>query len=101
MKGKNKLEQLGFDPMEKLVAVYNRLEREDIMLTKIRDADEVHMVKDGKKVGKKRYSSVAHTTVLGHMKDIGTDLLRYKYARVPEGEGVEKEIPKINIKLTK
>jgi hypothetical protein len=94
---KKKLDQLGFDPMEKLVAVYNRLEREDKYYTAIREADEVIDLKTKKK---RRYSSVAHTNVLSQMRDIGSDLLRYKYARVSETES-EKEIPNINIVLNK
>lgn len=83
-----RLAQLGFDPIERLVNMYNVLDKEHRMWIKLREFGTITKLdEDGnvKKVkGQIRYSGVAHANVMAQMAKVATDLMRYSYGRVPE-----------------
>ena len=84
-KSKVRLAQLGFDPIERLVLLYKKLESEDEYWSKVREASLVKELDSEGNVKKvHRYSGMAHSTVLTQMAKISNDLLRYGYGRVPE-----------------
>ena len=94
-----KLDELGFDPIEKLADIYKRLEREDAFYLKARDTEFIDVSTDGKKT-KRRYSSVAHVGVISQMAGVASSLLRYKYTPIQEIEN-EKTPPPLVIKVKK
>ena len=90
-KSVDKLVELQFDPIAKMVATYERIDREiDVMLY-----DE-----DGEP--KRRFSQVAFASLLSIQQKISNDLMRYGYQRVPEvvEQGNTTQMP-INITLTR
>jgi hypothetical protein len=76
-----KLRQLGFDPIDVMVALYRKLQKEEQRLVMIRDNTMVGTYQ--------KYSSIAHAQILSQMRDIANDLMRYGYGRVPETVNVE------------
>ena len=68
-----KLEELGFDPIEKLVTFYNQLEMDIYHLTHTEDDKP-----------RAKFSQMAYVQLLNIQRQVNADLLRYKYARVPE-----------------
>jgi|SaaInl4_135m_RNA_FD_contig_71_898004_length_16358_multi_5_in_0_out_0_1 hypothetical protein len=84
-----RLAQLGFDPIERLVNMYDLLEKEHKYWLELRESglSIVRLDTIGepiKKKGKIRYSGVAHAAVLAQMAKVCNDLLRYSYGRVPD-----------------
>jgi hypothetical protein len=100
MSAKRKLAIKNFDPMDKMIKLYGRLEDEDAYHTRLREANRVIKLdpETGKPVKTLRYSAVAHTTIFSQMKDIGTTLLPYCYDK---DEGEDDKVPSINITLSK
>jgi len=96
------LEQSNFDPIISLVAVYKRLEEEDKYWCNIRNfSSVVELNPMGKKLRTVRYSSVAHVSILAQLRQVASDLLRYKYTRVDEGTAIETiGIPMMSINST-
>jgi len=102
-RSQRRLETLGFDPIEKLVNLYRRLEEEDEWYCNLRMAGTVKQLdSDGNVKKTTRYSGVAHSTVHSNMARVGNDLMRYAYGRVPENvPGENKPLSAMRIKLTK
>ena len=99
---KEKLDSINFDPLAKMVNVYEKLEREDQFHTQLREnklkgVDVIQLNEEGKQVAKLRYSSVAHTTILGQQQSLVSDLMKYVYVK-PESE-THDELPPITINL--
>ena len=85
IKSVKRLNGLGFDPIERSVKLYARLEAEEKRWCELRDGDRELMDGEGNIIKRGRYSSIAHTGVLTQMAKINADLTRYMYGRVPEG----------------
>jgi hypothetical protein len=81
-----RLKQLGFDPIERLVNLYARLEEEDEYWQTLKQYTSVaETSRTGKTIKKvHKYSGVAHSAVLAQMEKVANDLMRYCYGRVPE-----------------
>lgn len=78
-----KLEALGFDPIEKMIEMYNDIE------------EEIYTIKKSA-----RPSQVAITNLISARQKIINDLMRYGYARTPETNELEvKETKPLEIKL--
>jgi len=111
MKSDKRLKKLGYDPLKAQVALHKRLIIEDNFWTAVRHGDikgivdcQMALGVDVDNVDKiPRYSSVMHVAVLSGLNKVANDLLRYGYARVPEGDsigsGLEK-LPPLQITLT-
>ena len=72
-KAASKLDELNFDPIVKMVALHNQIE-----------ADILSMMYDDIGNPRARYSQVALASLMQTKQKIMADLIRYKYARVPE-----------------
>jgi len=84
-RSQRRLATLNFDPIQKLVKLYERLEQEDEYYCNLRQVGKVtELDKKGDVKKSHKYSGVAHATVFANMSKIGNDLLRYAYGRVPE-----------------
>ena len=72
-KASQKLSELGFDPLEKLVELHDKIESaiQDLMF----DADGNP---------REKFSSMAHSQLVATQAKVVSDLLRYGYARVTE-----------------
>ena len=97
-----KLKKLGFDPIEKLVNLYNKLEQENEFYCKLREVGQLQELDNmGEPIRTVRYSHIAHTNILSQLEQVSSQLLRYRYARVPETINMESsKIPTLNINLT-
>jgi hypothetical protein len=84
IKSVRRLDALNFDPMERMVILYKRLEEQEQHWGNVQMGLVTYIGADGEEKPV-RYSSVAHIGVLNQMQKISADLLRYKYGRVPEG----------------
>ena len=90
-----KLKQLGFDPIEKMVELYNKI---NIQLEAM-DHKQDLMLDGFKGHG---YSGIVHATLLATQQKLTNDLMRYKYARVSEADTeMAVKPPPIFIQLTK
>lgn len=90
-----RLRQLGFDPLEKMVKLYEKISGEIIWMERLRDKTQIN--KDG---SERRYSPMTHANLLTLQQKLITDLMRYGYARVPETVIEEKPLHGITINLT-
>ena len=80
-----KLRELAYDPIEKMVQLYERLVDEEALWARVRSGIETTLITgDDGKIRSIRYSAVAHAAVLAQMNKVNSDLLRYGYGRVPE-----------------
>ena len=92
-----RLEELGFDPIEKLVNLYNDITTEINDLVALKACPRVLPNGDIR-----RYSSMAHASLLTTQQKLVNDLMRYGYARVPETLNIKPaELPPMVIGLTK
>lgn len=82
-----KLEQLGFDPISKLVDTYRYLENEIAQQEAIRDGKLVLYNNNGRA---RSYSFEVHHNLIDKLITISEKLLRYRYGRVPELGNEEK-----------
>lgn len=91
-----KLKQLGVDPIEMQVEIYNETCKE------IKELEELKLCPKLLKNGDtRRYSAMAHAQLLTIKQKIANDLMRYGYARIPETVNIKPEAPKgITINLT-
>ena len=89
---KRRLEELGHDPLEKLAALHEHLLDEEEKHRLMRDGLYTVIGKDGKEY-RARYSPVAHTAVMALIEKVNNDLMRYRYARIPETQQVEFDMP--------
>ena len=84
-RSRKRLEELNFDPIEKLVRLYEELQTEEQYWRNLRNVSSVQVIgDDGKRKKTVRYSAMAHSTVWAQMEKVANDLLRYGYGRVPE-----------------
>jgi hypothetical protein len=91
-----RLQQMNFDPLEKLVKQYQKISGDLIWMESLRN-DPV-TTKSG---FVHRYSKEAHIQLLTLQQKLLNDLMRYGYARVPETIIAEPpELPGITINLT-
>ena len=94
-----RLEELNFDPIEKLVYVFNKLESECAIQEGLRDGSAVMLnPATGKPMS---YWAEHHLSIINSQGKVAESLLRYGYSRV--SEAVEKEvmaIPPLTINLT-
>lgn len=88
-KSSKKLEALGYDPIERQIEIYS------LILTQMAAKDP----KTGKPIIK--VGSMAHATMLGHLRAINNDLTKYAYRPIPEKQEIENvdKVPTI-INLT-
>jgi hypothetical protein len=68
-----KLQELGFDPIEEMVKMFDKLEK---------DIYDLQYYPSG--IQRDNYSSVKYAALLSTKQKLITDLLRYGYARAPE-----------------
>jgi len=76
-----RLAQCGFDPIVKMVKLYEQVEKEIDALVKLRSTGTAVIKADGTTA---KYSFMAHAQLLTLQQKLVGDLLRYAYARVPE-----------------
>jgi len=92
------LNMLRFDPIVELVDNYNRLKTELHWHEQIRSGELIAILPSGKP---RSYNADAHMRVYDKMLEVGRDLLRYGYGRVPEGVPETGErVPSIVVNLT-
>lgn len=77
-----------FDPLQKLIENYRRIEKELEYQENVRDGRIVPLTATGKV---RSYNAEHHYGLFDKLNKIGSDLLRYKYGRVPENEGTTGE----------
>lgn len=91
-----RLRELGFDPIEKLVQLYEQIDNEITDLTRLKEAPI--LLKNGET---RRYSSMAHASLLTTQQKLINDLMRYGYARVSETVNLKNNTPPgLTINLT-
>lgn len=96
VKSAERLQQLGFDPLEEQVKLYRKLEKEAAHMERLRIKPRVAPNGDTQ-----RFSAMAHANILMLQQKIGNDLLRYAYARVSENEqDTDPRVPTLTIELT-
>ncbi len=91
-----KLSEMGFDPLEKLVELYEQivLELQDMEFLKLNPV----VLENG---DTRRYSGMAHAQLLTTQQKLLNDLMRYGYARVAETVTVKQDaLPGITINMT-
>ena len=85
-----KLEALGFDPIEKMVDLYHKLERDIYNMT--HDSDGLPISK---------YSALGHANLMSAQQRCISELMRYGYARATEGvEVTTQQLAPVTIQLT-
>ena len=93
-----RLKELGFDPISSLIDVYKKIEAEISIQERLRDNTLVQLNGAGKQ---RAYRPEVHHALYDKLAKIGTDLLRYKYGRVPEvEENSAKALPALLVQLT-
>lgn len=75
-----KMEELGFDPLEKLTELYNQI---------VDNLNATETDKEGQERPVVKIGSLAHATMLGHLKGISDSLAKYSYRAVPERREVD------------
>ena len=89
-KSVDKLNTLRFDPIQKLVALHDKIDKE---------MDSMLYDEDGEP--RRKFSQVAYAALLATQAKISNDLIRYGYARVSEVKEVRDVTPEpIRITLT-
>lgn len=73
-----KLNSLSFDPIQRLVNLHDRIDKEIY---------ELQYMQDG--TARRKFSQVAFVQLMGIQQKISADLMRYGYARVQEVQKVE------------
>lgn len=95
-----KLNALEFDPIEKLVDVYRKLEVELQRHEDIRSGARIELNSKG---NQRAYDHHSHLQVFDRMIAAGKELLRYRYGKVPDGDedgGNEKSSIPLLVELT-
>lgn len=83
----SKLQQLHFDPIERLVATYIKLEDEIDRQERLRSGALKELMGNGKQ---RSYRQEDHFALYDKLINISEKLLRYRYGRVPEGDNQDK-----------
>ncbi len=89
-KARERLEDLGFDPIENLVALHDRLVAEDEYQNFLRHAVMTAVSKEdgGEGFPRIRYSSIVHASILSQLEKVNADLLAYGYCKMlPDSSG--------------
>jgi hypothetical protein len=96
-----RLKKLNFNPIDKLIALHDRLEREDQYWTSIREGSLVLLDDEGKPK-KVIYKAMVHNAIFTQLQKVSADLLQYRYHKVlpPNGGNAERNIPEVNINLS-
>lgn len=91
-----RLHDMGFDPLEKLVNLYEELEEESQEMLKLKQAPKI--LPSGRTIN---YSSMAQVALFATRQKLLNDLMRFGYARVPEkGDDEKPALNGISIGLT-
>jgi hypothetical protein len=88
IKAADRLQELGFDPLAAQVYLYRKLDKEADRQETLMEAPR--RLPNG---DIQRFSAMAYSNTLMLQQKIANDLLRYAYARVPEGE--QKTDPRV------
>lgn len=98
-RSQERLRELNFDPIERLVRQYEQLEAELTYQECLRDGTITELKSDGKP---RAYRAEIHMSIYDKLVAIGDKLLRYKYGRVPETQIMEhKDRMPLVVNLTK
>jgi hypothetical protein len=81
-----RLNELKFDPMQRVVDNYRKLEGELAWWEGIRDGTIVSLLSSGKE---RSYSFDAHMRIYEQLNTVADRLMRYGYGRVPETQITE------------
>jgi hypothetical protein len=96
-----KLDEIGFDPIEELVRTYVKVYKEIRYYEDWRDGRIVPLTASGKARIYSGSSELAHSNLHDKLIKISTELLRYKYGRIPEGINFEPNgAPPLTINLS-
>lgn len=87
-----RLAELGFDPIEKLVKLYEEINTEIAELQALKTTTQI----TGPNGEGRRYSSMAHSALLVTQQKLINDLMRFGYARVPETVNVS-QVPQMGL----
>lgn len=84
-KARERLEDLGFDPVENLVAMHDRLVAEDEYMSSLRHMTMTAVPKDkgGQGFPQVKYSSMVHAAILAQLEKVNSSLLAYGYSKMP------------------
>lgn len=93
---REKLESLGFDPLEELVTTYKRLNTEVALQEGIRDQSIVLLRPDGKAT---RYNERNHIAALSEQVKLGSNLAEYMYKKAHQETVSDKPLVPITINL--
>jgi len=94
-----KLRTLQFDPISELVSQYRKLQEELTYQERLRSGAIVELNANGKP---RSYRVDAHLSIYDKLREIGKELLRYGYGRVPELNVLEQRAPMpLIVNLTK
>ena len=85
-RGAQILEALHFDPIGEMVSQYEKLQEELEIQEKWRDGEIVKLYASGRVMP---YNAEVHQKIYDQLQKITNDLMRYAYARVPEGNDAE------------
>lgn len=92
------MERMGFDPMVAAIHTFRKLDQEIFEMQQLKHPDGQILNKDG---SMRRFSVRALTELYGQQIKICTELLKYRYAKVPEITGSDqKDLPPMVVKLT-
>lgn len=85
-----KLEELGFDPIQEMVKLYESVTRQIY-----------NMTHDEHDLPRAKFSTMAHANLVSTQQRCITELMRYGYARVTEGvEVTTQQLAPVTIQLT-
>jgi hypothetical protein len=87
-KASARLAELGFDPIGEMVALHRQIEY-----------DIANLMYDEDGEPREKYSQMAFATLVNAKQRVISDLLRYGYARIPEG-GLNENKPAAKISIT-
>ena len=91
-KSNQRLNDIGFDPIARMVELYDEVSIEIL---------ELEWIRDNQAKTKKKYSGVAHSNLLVLKQKLVNDLLRYGYSRVNENtQPVGNTKPGLTINLS-
>ena len=92
------MERMGFDPMVAAIHTFRKIDQEIYELQALKSPDEQVLNKDG---SMRRFSMRALTELYGHQIKICSELLKYRYAKVPEITGDDqKDLPAMTVRLS-
>ena len=90
-RSEKRLKELGFDPIQRLVMLYEHLTLEVAYQEALRDGRITELTPAG---NPKAYKPYVHHNLFDKLANIGEKLLRYGYGRVPETLNLSNTTPK-------